>query len=382
MKRGSAGGATGTKADACFRDFCIHLISCSFPRQRTFLALIFAGAMLAQAQSQFVSESNLLDAVLERRTFTAVEQLALDLNDDDVVDVADLVYHLIFTSHIAPSVAFESFTSRAFEGDTTIVVPLVFSKALPAPLSVTYTVSGTAAVGAEGDCTIVGLNGGMGSIAVEAGETGAAIEILVRDDAVFGEEVETLQLTLSGGGPDTYYLGALQTHLIYLDDNDGVWTAGVELNEGGYVGLSIELTQYEGVYTGRIVSNHGAIPMPEAGDANRSGEDGWRAEIAASGNALRIEVGPIPLAPSLSFFAIHYNRYLVLEVKPGLSNYAFDPNRVFAGTARQVLEPVRSRLGAAWTERQYLRRESEGTFGMMRQSRDIMSKEATLAAAR
>jgi hypothetical protein len=74
--------------------------------------VLLAAATLAQAQSQFVNETSLLDAVLERRSFTILERLALDLNRDGVVDVADLVYHLIFNAHLAPSQGRAVLTSR------------------------------------------------------------------------------------------------------------------------------------------------------------------------------------------------------------------------------------------------------------------------------
>jgi hypothetical protein len=64
-----------------------------------------------------------------------------------------------------------------------------------------------------------------------------------------------------------------------------------------------------------------------------------------------------------------------------MTNYAFDPNRVFAGEASQVLVPARSRLGPAWAARAFLRRESVGTFAMMRQANDVVSEEANLADA-
>ncbi len=338
---------------------------------------------MAQAQSQFVSEANLLDAVLERRDFTDLEKLALDLNGDGVVDVADLIYHLIFNAHLAPSVAFESFTSKAFEGDATLTIPLVFSKALESPVTLTYAIDGSVSVGADGDCTIAGYDTGAGEgvIAVAAGATGAAIQIQMRDDAIFGEGIETLQLSLRGGDPSTYYLGALQTHLVYLDDNDSVWKAGLDLPESGYIEFTLEMTQNAGAFSGRVVSDGGLIPAPEEGDDHSSGSDGWMAAMAASENGIRIEVGPLPVDPSQSFFEIPYSRYFVLDVTPGVTNYAFDPNRVFAGEASQVLLPVRSRLGPAWAARAFLRRESAGTFAMMRQANDVVSEEAHLADA-
>lgn len=340
-------------------------------------------ATVAQAQSQFVSEANLLDAVLERREFNVQERLALDLNQDGAVNVADLVFHLVFNSHLAPSVAFESFTSRAYESDSFLTVPIIFSKALTAPTVIAYEVSGTATLGSVGDCVIPGYDSvaAEGTIAAEAGAIGASIQIQVQDDAVFGEGVETLQLTLHGGSPDTYYLGALQTHLVYLDDTDGVWTAGLDLPEAGYIEFALEMTQDHGSFSGRVLSDSGVIPRPQEGDPNNSGPDGWGVAVAASGNAIRVEIGPLPIDPSQSFFEIHYNRYFVLEVKPGLANYVFDPNRLFAGQAQQSLVPVRSRLGPPWDARAYLRRESIGTFALMRQANEVMAEEATLADA-
>jgi hypothetical protein len=335
----------------------------------------------AHAQSQFVNEANLLDAVLERREFWPIERLALDLNGDGIVDVADLVYHLVFYSHLAPSVAFDSFTSRTFEADTALTIPLAFSKAFAAPVTLSYTVSGTATIGA--DCTIAGYDTGAdrGTITADPGATSAAITIQILDDAVFGEGIETLQFTLTGGDPESYYLGALQTHLVYLDDNDSVWKAGLHLPEAGYIEFSMEITQDQGAFSGRVLSDGGLISAPEESDPNRSGTDGWMAVMAASGNGIRIEVGPLPVDPSQSFFEIHYNRYFVLDVAPGVTNYAYDPNRVFAGEASQVLVPVRSRLGPAWTARSFLRRESAGTFAMMRHANDVVLEEAHLADA-
>lgn len=341
----------------------------------------------AQAASQLLSEENLLDAILGRRTFEPVEQQALDLNHDGVVDIADLTFFLLRSAHLVPSVAFEAGTSKVFEGNKTVVVPLVFTKAFEAPVTLTYSLSGTATAGpkgAGGDFDVSGYDpvSNVGQISVSPGDTSAAIQVTIYDDGLLSENVETIHFTLLGGSLQTYFLGALQSHDLYIEDNDGVWTAGLEFaDSSGYLAYNIELIQEDGQFTGRVLADDGVVPMPEEDDANRSGEDGWKASVIGSQNAVRIEAGPIPVADSLSFFQMHYARYFVLDVRPGQSNYQFNADRLFSGQATQILEPLRSRLGPVWPERAYLRRESTGTFGMIRHAEPVSTEEVSLEDA-
>jgi len=353
----------------------------------TALLVCIPNSDVARAQGQLVREENILDGILERRDFEPIELNALDVNRDGVLDVADLTFHLLRNAHLVPSVAFEKYTSRVCEGDAALTIPLVFSKDFEAPVTITYTLTGTAAHGpssAGGDFTITGYDGatGEGAIAVEAGESTAFLELTIHDDGLLDENMETVTLTLSGGDAQTYYLGGLQTHVIYLDDNDGVWRAGLELPDGpGYVAFDIEMAQENGVFTGRVLADNGVIPTPEEDDPNRDGDDGWQADVVGSSDAIRIEIGPIPVASSLSVFDMHYSRYFVLEAKPGQINYVFDAQQMFSGQATQVLEPVRGRLGPVWEERSYLRREATGTFAMARHPSDVMAEEVTLSDA-
>lgn len=341
----------------------------------------------AQAQPQLISEQNIIDAILERRQFEPIELKALDLNRDGVVDVADLTFHILRNAHLVPSVSFESHTATISEADGVVFLPLAFTKAFEAPATITYTLNGTATYGsasAGGDYMIAGYNPttGEGTVSLGTGETAAYLEVAICDDTLLGEDMETVQLTLAGGSAQTYYLGAMQSHILYIDDNDGIWTAGLDLPEGsGYLSFDIEMIQKDGAFSGRLLADNSLVPMPEEDDPNCSGDDGWVADIFASTDAIRVEIGPIPVAPSLSFFQVHYSRYFILEAKPGQANYAFDPKRVFAGSATQILEPVRSRLGPVWQERSYLRREATGTFVMMRHTTDVVTEEVSLVDA-
>jgi len=354
--------------------------------RRSLAVLVLFLADAGFAQSQLLSEQNLVDGVLGRRTFEPVERSALDLNGDGVLDVADLAFYLLSNAHLVPSVSFETRVSKSCEGDTGIVVPIVFTKPFESPVTLTYSVSGTATPGpknAGGDFLIAGYDAttGIGTIPLNAGATQAAIEVIVHDDALL-ENTESINLTLTGGSLQTYFLGSEQGHTLYLDDNDGIWTSVLELPDGpGYPSFDLEMIQEDGAFTARVLADKGLVPAPEPNDPNRSGEDGWGASVFASADGIRIEAGPIPLASTLSVLGVSYSRYFVLEVKPGTASYLFDPQRRFVGAAKQILEPVRGRLGPVWQERRYLRRESSGVFSMAKHPSPVAVEEAPLANA-
>lgn len=337
------------------------------------LALLsFVVSGVASAQSQLVTEQNIGDAILGRQIFVPEVLNSLDVNLDGVVDIADLVFHLLQSDDLVASVSFARYSSDTWEGENTAVIPLVFTKALDTPATLSYTLGGTATYGPKssgGDYTVAGYDPslGIGLIDVEAGATGANLVVTVHDDAVFGEGKETVNFMLTEGDL-MYFLGVQQDHVLYINENDSVWLASLNSPEGGgYQSFAMEIIQEEGVWSGRLLADGKLIPTPEAGDANRDGDDGWVAVFYSGSQSLRIEIGPIPVDKSFSFFDADFSRHYLIEVEPGWGTYQYYPRKRIVGVATETLEPVEGRLGRASHRRAYLRRESTGSVVLLKQ---------------
>ena len=141
------------------------------------------------------------------------------------------------------------------------------------------------------------------------------------------------------------------------------------------------MVQENGEYSGRLLADGKLVPQPKENDANRAGDDGWLASFAGSKDALRVEVGPIPVDADLSVFKLDYVRYFELDARPGVDTYRFDPLSVFSGEAAETLVPVKSRLGPVWRERAYLTRESRGRFLMGKNPSKVVAEEVPLEDA-
>lgn len=341
----------------------------------------------AWPQGQLVTESNLADAILERQNFLPIELNALDLNRDGVVDIADLTYYAILNSALVPSASFQSVTSKAFEGNGTVEIGIVLTKPVEAEVTVTYSIGGTATYGTKaegGDFTIAGYNPATkaGSATIPAGGDSAVIVVTVYDDGVFNEGVESVSFMLTGGGVNSYFLGARQLHTFYIDDNDTVWTVGLVMPDSdGYESFEMEIVQEDGVFDGRVLSDTKLIPLPEPNDAGASGDDGWDARFSAGTGSLRIEIGPLPFDRDLSLFEVERTLSYVLEIGPSFGEYIYQPNREFSGVATAFLEPVKARLGETDQRHLYLRRESAGQLTMRRLPSNVVPQEVVLTNA-
>jgi hypothetical protein len=153
------------------------------------------------AFSADITEKNVLDAVLGRGAFSPEQQRQLDLNRDQKLDAADIVYFhrkLVMANFVAVK-------STTNESISTRNVTIQFSRTLVGTLG--YTVGGTATP----DEDYVSLSG---SVAVNG--TSALIPVQLNSDTVY-EGTETIRLSLLPS-PD-YIVGPRDTHTIELKDN-------------------------------------------------------------------------------------------------------------------------------------------------------------------
>lgn len=345
------------------------------------LLLLVLFSATAYSQGQLVNEKNIKDGILKRQQFAPVEQDALDVNRDGVLDVADLTDHLLRVLHVLPSVSFAQYASDAPEREGMVPVSLVVNKPFTSATTVYYTLGGTAAFGPKaqgGDYEIAGYDPvGGGAVTFNAGESEVTILVSVHDDVVKNEGTESIKLTLTEGATaPAYFLGVFQNHYVYLEDNDAIWQGGLEFSEGsGYQGLLLEIVQEGNAFSGSVLPNKGVVPEPLADDGVGSS---WPARFHVLNDSIRVEIGPIPVAKELSLFGVPYSRYYLLEVEPGKEPYVYEPMRMMAGCVTEVLEPVTQRLGPPSQEWRYMRRETKGVFALLKRPSEPVIAEVPL----
>ena len=128
---------------------------------------------------------------------------------------------LTIADNDTPTVTFAQSSQHTSEGAGTRTVTVTLSVAQATPLTLAYTVGGTATPGA--DFTIAG----SGTLTVPAGTTTATIPVALINDNVDDPD-ETVVLTLAAG--EGYRVGTADTHTLYIDYlplaafRDGYWS--------------------------------------------------------------------------------------------------------------------------------------------------------------
>ena len=114
-----------------------------------------------------------------------------------------------------PIASFASSSSDVDEHSGTRNLSVNIEPPQPAPIALTFRLSGDAT--REVDYSIPGVNGNNGSISVSANQNSVSIPVAIVDDSD-DESDETLVLTLTPG--DGYTVGSRSTHTLTIEDND------------------------------------------------------------------------------------------------------------------------------------------------------------------
>ena len=178
----------------------------------------------AIAGVDWITRQDLIDAILERGSYSAAELDDLDLDGDGRIDVKDLV---CFNFECHREASFLTTTTIVEEDAGTVVIPLTLERATEA--TVTYSVSGSATA----DLDYAALSG-----TVPVSGTGGQIVLTILDDAIASEPVETLVLTLQTGAG--YGLGATVEHRVQIVDNDATWIGALD-SPAGAIPLRVDL---------------------------------------------------------------------------------------------------------------------------------------------
>lgn len=182
------------------------------------------------------TEQDMRDAILGTRTFTQEELNAMDQNEDNKVDVADIIKYIHENGETRVSVSFKESSSMVSEGAGTISIPLEISDLYFGPII--YAVGGTATAGKD----FTGLTG-----QVQSNGTSASIELTLIDDDLLGvgskekaegedetdASVESVFLTIQyeeeGETEWPYILGKTIAHTVFIEDNDAIWKGSADL---------------------------------------------------------------------------------------------------------------------------------------------------------
>jgi hypothetical protein len=141
----------------------------------------------------------------------------------------------------APVVGFDSVYVSVIEGDTTITIPLHISKAFAENTTLTVNVAGTASYSSDYE-TSPSVAGGVLSINLLEGETGATISMDIHDDIV-DELTEWVSMTIASGAG--YQIDNAQFDLTLIDNDVptiGFEVSHVEVAEGESVEVKLVLS--------------------------------------------------------------------------------------------------------------------------------------------
>ncbi len=192
---------------------------------------------------------------------------------------------------VVPEVMFTASSAEAGEGSGAHVVTIGIEPAIEAPLTLAYTLAGTAAQGT--DFTVAGAAGPGGTVDAAPGAVSVAIEVTIADDGV-NEPSETVVLILS---PDSAYSVAAGggAHTLTIADDDAA--AGLQAQAApalARLGRSLAEQLMLGV-DGRLASRRrqsaerapgGAFSATFAGRSDwLDPEAGWRLAAAGGGTA-------------------------------------------------------------------------------------------------
>lgn len=286
--------------------------------------LSFPNKALSQDYPPIVTEINMRKAILEQGvTFSDQELEDMDLNNDNVLNVADLVMY-VNQNTLPLAVSFINTQSNANEKNNTLEIGVEYTQEYSGDLH--YIVEGTAVSGE--DFTPL-----SGSLPVDNRLEYINLNFI---DDIDIEDVETLIITLI---PDIgYQIGVSQQHIIYLYDNDATWRGNLQI-DNMLMGFNVALAQTGSSYQATVNSD-GSNGFP-AGT--------WPANAIISENDFALTIGPINIIPEKTLLAADFSRTILLTAQTTDSNHIMDLNGLIQGDMVEEItasKPQFSRLGS------------------------------------
>ena len=231
---------------------------------------------------------------------------------------------------LLPAVKF-TLTSEVIEEDNVSHFVFLESEA-PVFGDVQYTISvlsNTETEGSDNDITLVSNTVNFN------GQTTASIQLSIIDDAEV-EDIETLVIDLAATQDGSYRIGAVDQHLLLIEDNDAFWTGQIlqDGSENTFRMLLIEeANQVSGTLVSTLENGSGVIPEGE-----------WNLTVNKTDDSFEAWTEPIPMVSNL-LFDVALERKLYIQVAPPddpnsedpLDGYLFENNRMVGTIMDEII---------------------------------------------
>jgi len=294
--------------------------------------------------SSEITENNIRDAITGRVKFDEDVLKKLDLNNDNMVNSADLIKYFKSTGLDLAIANFKFDTSSIKEHDGNINVEIEFDREFIGNINI--ELSGTAEQGIDYQSInkTIFVNG-----------RSAIVNFKIIDDNQL-ENNETIIISLENDkrSSQQFFLGVPHNHTLIIDENDNSWKGALEVKNMS-IGFNMELKRINDLYLASFKSD-GSNCIPKGT---------WPATVKIQNKFLRITVDPINTNKTDSLFNTIFSRQIELESNPDINqSHIINLDSLVTG---KMVERIKS------TNRQYLNTLVEGTFTLIKQEPQIYS---------
>lgn len=276
---------------------------------------------------------NMIRYLLGEENLDPADLATVDRNNDGIFDIADFIFLLNLGD--PPIANFAESTSTAIEENIRLEIPVIFDTPFQGDLS--WEISGTAELDQDYSIPVT-------SLAVHG--TTALIPIDLIDDDVIDPVTKTIEIQLvSATG---YRLGGVQSHTIYLSDNDRVWDGAIIEGYSEFP-IAVEIVQLDGQVSGSLVSD-GSGSLPEGTFPLEN--------VLMEGDVFQADVEVAGETVTSSLFGTTLNRRFEFRAGPGIG-LAYLTEDLMQGAMTQ-------RFIAEDADDAYLNREIDSNFILTR----------------
>lgn len=309
------------------------------------------GDGVSNADEEFYGTNPLL-ADSDDDGFSDSVEIAAETDPNDKDDNPDFSF--------LPAVRF-TLQSEVIEEDNFSHLVLLESE-VPVFGEVQYIISVLSNAGTEGennDVTIVSNSVNFN------GQTSATIQISIRDDAEI-EDIETLVIELADAQDGNYRTGAVDQHLLLIEDNDAFWTGQI-LRNGSANSFRMLLIEEGNQISGTLVSSfeNGSGVIPE-------GE--WNLNVNKTGTTFEGWTEPIPMETNLLFDA-DLERKLFIQVAPPEDPESEDPLDGYLFESNRMVGTIMDEIVAQNEDQDYLNNESLDLIVLIRDTAQFKDLE-------
>lgn len=211
--------------------------------------LLFMIPDITMAWPSIATEENLKDAILEKdlARFSSMDLELMDLNNDGILDVADLIYYLKTEEIEVPIITFDMRQTETYEGAGDAQVQLTFS--MPYDGQIKYRENGV-----EKTMAVSGLQG--------------VLIVDNPDDVVRSTRARMVELEILYDADMAYVPGIESLHSVVIHENDSLWNGTIHNDVYANVGDDLMDTSLNIHFQLEIIQSGGVVNASVFTDGN------------------------------------------------------------------------------------------------------------------